>query len=131
MPISPKRLETGVMYNGDKKVEILPEIVTAENGQNGSVATKGSLLTSAATKLANVLNVSNYQTAESDGETVEYANAFGENTVLRCAPLTFGVKQDAILNKNVGKNSFSFLFNFVDSNAEIEQCEDGSLGVLR
>lgn len=125
----PKRLETGVMYNGDKKVEILPEIVTAENWQNGSVATKGSLLTSAATKLANVLNISNDQTAESDGETVEYANAFGENTVLRCAPLTFGVKQDAILNKNVGKNSFSFLFNFVDSNAEIEQCEDGSLGV--
>ena len=46
--------------------------------------------------------------AEVSGNTVTYANAFGEDMDLRYASAMNGVKEDIILRSNTGVNSFSF-----------------------
>lgn len=46
--------------------------------------------------------------AEVSGNTVTYANAFGEGMDLRYASTMNGVKEDIILRSNTGVNSFSF-----------------------
>lgn len=41
-------------------------------------------------------------------ETVSYSNVFGENTKVRYTPLLNGIKEDIILEKYTGRNSFRF-----------------------
>lgn len=63
---------------------------------------------------ANEAAVTKLTDTSSTGLTTDYAtyhNVFGENTSIRYTPMYNGIKEDIILNQNIGKNSFIFQIN--------------------
>ncbi len=127
----PKNIENGIDISGDRDVSVKPVYEHTETEKQTTVITapKGALLVTAASNVIRYLsNVDNENTeATATEEYVDYPNAFGPDTTLRCTPVVNGVKQDVILDKNIGENTFAFDFDF--GNQEIIEEEDGTLSV--
>jgi hypothetical protein len=83
----------------------LEESSKQENTEQKLVKQKISINSSSVTK--KVKNNKNNTTQD----MVEYTDVFGKDTVLRYTPKLNGFKEDIILNKNIGSNEFSFIFN--------------------
>ncbi len=61
-------------------------------------------------------------------EVFEYPNLYGEGTNLRFYPQLNGVKDDIVLNENIGKNSFSFELSA--ENCSAVKNEDGTISLI-
>ena len=61
-------------------------------------------------------------------EVFEYPNLYGEGTNLRFYPQLNGVKDEIVLNTNIGKNSFSFALN--TENCTAVKKEDGTVALI-
>ncbi len=127
----PKNIENGIDISGDRDVSVKPVYEHTEIEKQTAVVTapKGALLVTAASSVIRYLsNADNTNTeAIATEEYVDYPNAFGPDTTLRCTPVVNGVKQDVILDKNIDENTFSFDFDF--GNQELIGEEDGTLSV--
>ncbi|MDL2287009.1 hypothetical protein LJB90_00360 [Eubacteriales bacterium OttesenSCG-928-G02] len=82
-------------------------------------------------EVAPVFSESNVKAANQAQKTkngsVEYSNVFGEFTKLRYTPTFEGFKEDIILDKNIGKYSFSFVIKTNGLKAEARS--DGSVAL--
>ncbi len=123
----PKNAKDGISLSGENEITVKPVNSEAEESIETAAAPQGSLFTALQSGVLRLMTANN-GSAEATEEYVDYPEAFGENTILRYTPLLNGVKQDVILNERVNKDSFSFEFDFGDS--DLKDYGDGGLYVV-
>lgn len=123
----PKNAKDGISLHGENEITVKPVYSEERESAETAAAPKGSLFMALQSGILRLMSANN-GSAEATEEYVDYPEAFGENTILRYTPLLNGVKQDVILNERVNKDSFSFEFDFGDS--DLKDYGDGGLYVV-
>ncbi len=118
----PENIEKGILIEGETDIKVEPEM-PATRSLSAIKAPRGSLFLSLTSEIVPETEV----IAENQGEYIDYEGAFGEHTTLRYTPIVNGVKQDVILDQNIGENEFTFVFDFGEKT--LQEFEDGGLYV--